>query len=125
MRLSRDRTAAAGWSGLLRFIRGDHASALLALPARFSSLSTTYQTSRAITSCLWVLTRFGEPCPALLRKTGTAMNFRRRLPEIRWLYPVCPTGYAHSQRVSPERVSTRCLLYSDAGSSPPVTDNSF
>ena len=34
------------------------------------------------------------------------MNFRRRLPEIRWLYPVCPTEYALAQRVSPKRLST-------------------
>ena len=33
------------------------------------------------------------------------MNFRRRLPEIRWLYPVCPTGYALALRVSPKRLS--------------------
>ena len=35
------------------------------------------------------------------------MNFRRRLPEIRWLYTVCPTEYALAQRVSPKRLSTR------------------
>ena len=33
------------------------------------------------------------------------MNFRRSLPEIRWLSPVCPTGYPFAQRVSPKRLS--------------------
>src|SRR5664280_2726306 len=65
--------------------------------------------------------RFGGPCPPLRRKTGTAMNFRRRLPEIRWLYPVCPTGYAHSQRVSPERVNTRRSLPGQTVTRPAAT----
>ena len=40
------------------------------------------------------------------------MNFRRRLPGIPWLYPVCPTGYALAQRVSPKRLRTQIRIVS-------------
>src|ERR1035437_10428056 len=98
-----------GWKASARRFRFD--THLIHYPARaYSNRTVSLEKESDQLHALPVFLKW------LRRKLGPDMNFRRSLPEIRCLSPVCPTGCAPSSPCAPKRLSTRRVPQKQIGS---------